>query len=176
VPTTVPYSPDRAESNGTTLAAVAQSVVLADSDAPSMAVDHSTAIASCTLIITQLRNQTSLPVVPITVLYSPDHVESNGTSLVAVAESVALGVVEAPTIGVDHSSAMPNCHLIVTQLRNQTPIPHVPTIVRYSPDHVESKGTSLVAVAQLVALADSDAPSIEVDHSAAITSCIAIIT
>jgi hypothetical protein len=71
---------------------------------------------------------------------------------------------------------MPKCQLIITQLRNQTSFPHVPTIVPYSPEHVESNGTTLAAVAQTVVIPDSDAPSIAVDHCNAITSCIAIIT
>ena len=113
---------------------------------------------------------------PTTVLYSPEHVESNGTSLAAVAQLVVLADSDAPSIEVDRITAIASCTLIITQLHNQRSIHHVPTIAQYSADHVESNGTSLAAVAQLAAFAHSVAPSIAVDHSAAIASCTLIIT
>jgi hypothetical protein len=176
VPTTPPYSPIDAESNGTSLATVAQSVALAVVEAPSIEPVHSAAMTQSTLIITLVGNHTPSHNVPAIVPCSPNDAESNGTSLATVAQRVALAESDAPPTSTPYSTAMPRIELIDLPVSNQTPSHNVPTIVLYSPIDAESNGTSLAAVAQSVALAVVEAPSIAVDHSTAIASCTLIIT
>ena len=98
VPTTPHYSPIDAESNGTSLAPVAQLVALANSDATPTSTPYSTAMPIIQLIDLPLSNQTSSRDVPTTPSYSSVDAESNGTSLVAVRPTVALADSVAPSI------------------------------------------------------------------------------
>ena len=96
---------------------------------------------------------------PTTPHYSPIDAESNGTSLAALPQSVALLGPESQWIGPLPSAAMPRIQLIDVPVSNQTSSPDVPTISHTPPNDAESNGTSLAPVAQSVVPADVVAPS-----------------
>ena len=111
------------------------------------------------LIDLPVSNQTSSRDVPTTLHGSPIDAESNGTSLTALPQCVALLGPEAKSIRPLPSAAMPKIKHIDVPVSNQTSSPDMPTISHTPPNDAESNGTSHAPLAQSVVPADLDAPS-----------------